>query len=979
VLYLRAFGSLDLRGTSGRTADSLLAQPRGMALLVYLLLSRPGDYLRRDTLCALFWPDADDDHARGALSQTLTRIRRSAGQHVVELRGKGELRVAPGTVSCDVLSFQEAVSSGDLAAALDLYAGPFLAGFHVTGAPGFEDWAEVERDRLRSVAAGAAAELASRHMAGGRLAEAGRVAAAALELAPESEAAAGELMRGLWAAGDRTGALHLYERWAATLTRELELEPSPELAELAAEIRATPRRPAAAPPPPITEPAVPRCDSSVSTVPEASGASASEVPALREGAAGPDDIQAVLLPAPSRWRPRRHAVTGSAAGILLLLAGWALAHVSAISAYFPMEATGRATASFAPTDWLVVADFEARSVDPGLALAFETLLVRDLESAGYASVAGGLGALSHRGLDDVLARMRLPPGTRVDADLACEIAEREGAAGVLAGRILPLGNEFVLDASLLDVTDCQELIRVSTVVAFEQLSDGVSAVSRELRARLGESRASIRNSPPLPPATAEYITALRAISDYLAAPDLWDDEVHGAAKLLEAIRIEPDFAFAHVLLAFHYQRVGWYARAVPHFARAYELREQLPRQGRLGMEAIHQRYIESDPRASMATVETIVARHPVVADASLPFLSELALWTGEWQRALDVSVDYLRRGPAGFSAHVAYSSGETAAWALGRVELADSMHRGLVRAMAAAGSEPDREMLLLHHLRHRDWAAAEALCAAHPAWDRCGYVHLARGRLTAAADRLGAAAVRGDAGRGSPWERAAAAAALAHIERLGGRQDRARSLVERASRNAATADGASAVVHLTRFLLCSVAAELEPVPDLPLCVIEAEDPADWDSAPSFTVILRSGAWSRRLLAVQALRQGRDPDRALELARAAVQSNFGNPGTVDHLIHALAFDALERPDSARARYVAAARIERDGMFPTAAGILFPLAPVYRRIGELADADGDTATALEYYAAFADLWADADPGLLPQVMAVRQRIIRLRPHR
>jgi hypothetical protein len=41
--------------------------------------------------------------------------------------------------------------------------------------------------------------------------------------------------------------------------------------------------------------------------------------------------------------------------------------------------------------------------------------------------------------------------------------------------------------------------------------------------------------------------------------------------------------------------------------------------------------------------------------------------------------------------------------------------------------------------------------------------------------------------------------------------------------------------------------------------------------------------------------------------------------------------------------------------------------------------DTAIALEYYSAFASLWADADPGLQPQARAVRERMTQLARHR
>jgi hypothetical protein len=181
-------------------------------------------------------------------------------------------------------------------------------------------------------------------------------------------------------------------------------------------------------------------------------------------------------------------------------------------------------------------------------------------------------------------------------------------------------------------------------------------------------------------------------------------------------------------------------------------------------------------------------------------------------------------------------------------------------------------------------------------------------------------------------------------------------------------------MHLNRFLVCASAAELGRSPELPGCDVEREDPAGWDADPSFTVVLRSGAWSRRLLAVRSLERG-DPAAALEQARDAVASNFGNPGVVDHLIHAMAFDRLSRPDSALARYLDASHIERDCCFPTAAAIALPLAPIYRRIGELAEDGGDLATALEYYGAFVELWGDADAELQPQVETVAARIAAL----
>ncbi|MCG6955225.1 MAG: hypothetical protein LJF04_04460 [Gemmatimonadetes bacterium] len=958
MLHLQTLGTVDLRKTAGGSVGSLLAQPRTTALLVYLVLARPRGYHRRDRLCALFWPESDTDHARGALSQALTRLRRSAGSELIEIRGKEEVRVTPGAVRCDAVVFEEAVQAGKEASALDLYSGPFLTGFHLDHLPGFEDWMETERDRLRSLAACTARALARRLIDEGRLVEAEQATGRALILAPESEATAAELVQALAEAGDRAAALAVYDSWAATLARELELEPSNDLQALAEELRESasldpyqqaPRREPAAEREAVAdlEPTLPPVGSPESR-PAGTTPSAASLPSRKS-----DGF--------TRSRLGRRTAVGTAAAVVLLLIGWGVSKSGLLAADFPVRASGRAATGLAPGDWLVVADFDGPSGDHALPLAFQTLLSQDLESAGYASLVGGIGAFTRHALGDALVRLRLPPDTAVDADIACRIAERDGAAGVLAGRVMPLGHDYVLEASILGGTGCDELIRASTVASFDDLAEAVTAVSRELRLRLGESRASIRSTPPLPPITTGYIDALRAVTRYISTPELWDDQVAGATQLMTALRIEPDFAFGHLLLALHFQRFGRFEEALPHFRQAYEFRSQLPRSGQLGMEAVYDRYIASDPGAAMATVETVIADYPAMADATVPFQVDVALWLGEWQRALDISLAYLRTGPTGLSAYLGYSRASAAAWGVGHVGLADS----LFRAVPA----PDPTMVLIQLLRHRDWKGAEAYCSQRPGWDRCGYVFLARGKLAAASAIL-APVLAGKAPSGQSGNRAAALAGLAYIELLRNHPDSAWLLLSRADPTM-PADGASrAAAHLSRFLTCAAAAEIHRSDQVPGCAIEREDPSRWDADPSFSVLLRSGAWSRRLLAVRSLERG-DPARALAQERDAVRTNWGNAGSVDHLIEARAFDALSHPDSALAHYLEATRIERDGLFPTAAGILLPLAPVYRRIGELAEEAGDTATALEYYGAFVDLWSNADPELQPQVQAVRAR--------
>ena len=151
MIQLRVLGALDLRAEGGRVIQPLLRQPKRAALLAYLGSAAPlGSFHRRDTLVALFWPELDDAHARGALNTALRFIRQSAGQDVILSRGSAEVGLDPLRVDCDAAAFSSALANGRLERALELYRGDLLEGFHLSDAPQFDEWLERERSRLRT-------------------------------------------------------------------------------------------------------------------------------------------------------------------------------------------------------------------------------------------------------------------------------------------------------------------------------------------------------------------------------------------------------------------------------------------------------------------------------------------------------------------------------------------------------------------------------------------------------------------------------------------------------------------------------------------------------------------------------------------------------------------------------------------------------------------------------------------------------------
>jgi DNA-binding SARP family transcriptional activator len=239
VIRLRTLGGLDLSDPdSGGELRSVLRQPKRLALLVYLALANSHRFRRRDTLTGLFWPEADGDHARGALRQALRFLRAELGPAVLVNRGEEEVGVNSEALSCDTALFEAACQASQWDSALELYRGDLLAGVFIADVSAdFEHWLEDTRRSLRRQAASAAWSVVEAAERIGDLARAAVAARRAVELAPDDEASVRRLIRILDRKGDRVGALSVYEGFRLRLAAEYDAVPSPETEALLAAIR----------------------------------------------------------------------------------------------------------------------------------------------------------------------------------------------------------------------------------------------------------------------------------------------------------------------------------------------------------------------------------------------------------------------------------------------------------------------------------------------------------------------------------------------------------------------------------------------------------------------------------------------------------------------------------------------------------------------------------------------------------------------
>ena len=571
MIELRSLGTLVLRDPNGEDIQSVLAQPKRVALLVYLAAARPRGFHRRDTLLALLWPEQDEQHARWALNQALSHLRSELGKEVVPSRGDAEVGVDPGRVSCDAVEFEAAIEAGDPAKALGLYRGDLLEGFHVSGCGEFERWLEEERVWLRRRAARAASALARREEARGEVVAAGHWARRAFALSPDDEGETRALIELLGRVGDRAGAIQAYEDFARRLREDYEVEPAPETRALIAAMRS--RQQAA----PALVPA------------DGTG------PALSDGReAAPAAAFVTTQPhVPPHRRRNMSLALGS-----LFLAGLGTVIWGLRSRAAPPAAT--------PSSTIAVLPFAYRG-SPAFAYLGEGMV--DLLSASL----NGAGEIRTVDPHTVLALTSQSRGAKSDPEEARKVGARLKAGSFVLGDVVEAGGGLRISGRLYDVP-ARDGVPISATVQgaptqLFQLVDGLTA--KLIAGRSGGPGAGLIRLAAL---TTDSLAALKA---YL------EGERHFRAgrqdstilALERAIRIDSAFALAHYRMASAAMWTARRPRATEAADRALRLAYRLSDRDRRLIGALSAS-LHGRIRDAERMYREIVTRHPDDVEAN---------------------------------------------------------------------------------------------------------------------------------------------------------------------------------------------------------------------------------------------------------------------------------------------------------------------------------------------------------------------------
>ncbi len=565
----------------------------------------------------------------------------------------------------------------------------------------------------------------------------------------------------------------------------------------------------------------------------------------------------------------------------------------------------------------------------------------------------------------VLRRMQRPDSVPVSLTVAREIAQREGFKAVVAGELQQVGPSLLVSAQLINA-ESGEVLATARETARDStgILDAVDRVSKQLRARIGESLRSIRANAPLADVTTGSLEALRKYSQALRVQSQGDNP--GAIALLEdAVAQDSSFAMAWRKLGTMLINQGEKpARAEEAVTRAFALRDRLTFRERKLTENSYYSDVRGAADSGVAALQSLLAEYPNDSWAwnNLGVMHETAGNKAEAERA------YTRAAELEPENILAWGNILTLRIGAGRFDSAAAILQ-LMKARFPAGPAMDmRESLL--ELGRRDFAAAET-------------------RLTTLVARYQASASWHDVFLNSLGGVLAIRGKLAESERI------QRTLAEL---HAGRGDSSGALeADLLRVIPVALYREDQRSAKGELDAALRSHPPERMAAPErplVTLIRAAVSVGDRELATRFLdefgrNRGNIPGRVWEFLRQSMRGevlSLRNESLPEALVAfrkaattcsycvdppmALAFERAGLPDSALAHYQHWADV---GENLWEAGVYFHWAPLaYFRLGELYEAKGERAKAVDYYGRLTELWREADPEFQPRVKEAKRRI-------
>ena len=290
-------------------------------------------------------------------------------------------------------------------------------------------------------------------------------------------------------------------------------------------------------------------------------------------------------------------------------------------------------------DTIVLADFDNTTGDAVFDGALKQALAVQLGQSPF------LNILSDRKVGETLRLMGRQPSDRITQEIARELCVRTGSKAIILGSISNLAGQYVIGVDGVGCNTGDTLAKEQEEAATKQdVLKALGQAAARMRAKLGESLASIQKFDVPVEATTASLEALKAFSMGITT-----FRTKGNAEAIpfykRALELDPNFAAAYASLGVAYANLGQASLAAENIKKAYDLREQVSEREKYRISSMYYGFVTGELEQASQVYELWAKTYP--QDLVPPTnLGDIYAQLGQYEKAVTETQYGLRLEPS---------------------------------------------------------------------------------------------------------------------------------------------------------------------------------------------------------------------------------------------------------------------------------------------------------------------------------------------
>ncbi len=339
-----------------------------------------------------------------------------------------------------------------------------------------------------------------------------------------------------------------------------------------------------------------RPESAVTSLPPAMAVSASSMPS-------PVAANVSSSPAVAASGTAATTAPGARKRLVPILVGAAVLAAVAVAGVFYFKS--RPSHALTEKDTIVLADFANTTGDSVFDGTLKQALAVDLEQSPFLQV------IPPSRVQQTLGFMGRQPNERLTLDVARDLCLRVGSKAMLSGTIASLGSQYVVTLNAINCQTGDSLAQEQAQAGTkEQVLAALGTAASKLRARLGESLASIQKfDTPIDQVTTSSLEALKAFA--MGNAEFNQGNELGSLKFYQrATELDPNFAWAYARMGVIYGNAGENEKAIEATRKAYELRDRVSERERFYIAEHYYETVTGEHEKEMEALELYGRTYP---------------------------------------------------------------------------------------------------------------------------------------------------------------------------------------------------------------------------------------------------------------------------------------------------------------------------------------------------------------------------------